>query len=297
MFGMALVVGLFGVCLTALMVDDSDDASETTEPEVLPDPEDGTGEDLLYNGDDTITGTDGNDTLRADNQDHTADSADVIDLLGGDDVAEITTPLGTTLNGGEGDDTLTSTAVGNTLNGDAGDDVISAIAANDVFGGAGNDTITYDLSADLNDSLGTLDAGEGDDEITVRADISEAVPDFSSVAVTGGEGADNFRAVLGLGADEFSTDDPTEIENETGIVIRDFTPGEDTLTVEIDREAGSEARDMLSVELVTSGVGDALSTELTIVFAGNETEPQVTTTIDLGSATGITLDDIVFVQN
>lgn len=295
MFGMALVVGLFGVCLTALLVE-NDDEPETTEPEVSPQPGE-TGEDLIYTGEDTITGTDGNDTLRADNEDHTADSASVIDLLGGDDIAEVTTPFNTTVNGGDGNDTLTSTAVGNTLNGEDGDDVINAGPATQVFGGLGNDTITYDLTGELNDTFATLDAGEGDDDITVTTSISETIPDTASVGITGGEGADNIRAVLNLGADTFSEGDPDAIETQSGIVITDFTPGEDTLTIEIDREAGSEARDMLSVELVTTGSGETLSTELVMIFAGNETEPQVTTSIRLGAATDITLDDIVFVQN
>jgi Ca2+-binding RTX toxin-like protein len=172
----------------------------------------GAGARLMYGrgGDDVLSGGDGNDQLYGES---------------GNDV----------LDGGAGDDTIEDHNGNNTMRGGDGNDYISAAGAgNLVDGGLGNDTIhIYNYRGEPG-GASSVDAGGGDDVVTVRITVPMAV------TIDGGAGADRVEIVdlfgsatvtLGSGADSLI------LGHSVSWVLSTILP--DTLVV-TDFQAGAE---------------------------------------------------------
>jgi Ca2+-binding RTX toxin-like protein len=89
-----------------------------------------------------------------------------------------------------GDDTLTATGGNNTMDGGAGNDTINASGvagnSNTIVGGSGNDTITIG-----GESSGSIDAGSGDDVVTVAQTTHRTwLQSLYNVSLTGAQGND-----------------------------------------------------------------------------------------------------------
>ncbi|WP_049731777.1 cadherin domain-containing protein [Rhizobium ecuadorense] len=125
-------------------------------------------------GHDNIDGGDGNDTLNG--------GAGSDQLRGGDG--------NDTLNGGDGNDLLAGRDGNDILNGGDGNDQIVGDVGNDIIkGGGGNDTISDGDRFGHTPEVFNVDAGDGDDAITVET--------FALVSGTidGGAGIDSLEAI------------------------------------------------------------------------------------------------------
>ncbi|TBH27591.1 calcium-binding protein, partial [Rhizobium leguminosarum] len=134
-------------------------------------------------GDNTITTGAGNDTING------GDGADTLNGGAGEDL--IYGGVGNdTLSGGAGEDLIRSGAGNDTLNGGDANDLLYGEAGNDVIrGGAGNDTISDGEQFGFASEVFDLDAGDGDDAITVATLAS-----FNSGTIDGGAGIDSLEA-------------------------------------------------------------------------------------------------------
>jgi Ca2+-binding RTX toxin-like protein len=147
-----------------------------------------------------------------------------------------------------------------------------------------------------NSSDVVLDGGSGDDTITDEAFLETpaagAVPDM----LTGGEGADSFFINL-VNQTVFEGEEQL-VEGDLGILsqITDFDPDEDMLMIDINNadEAGinDPVRTLDSFTLVEADDGSYTDVQLVINSAG--VSGQLTATIRLDGATGLTSDDIAF---
>lgn len=146
-------------------------------------------EKLLFGeGNDIVTGGNGDDSL---------------DGAGGND----------TLNGGSGDDVLSGSAGLDTLNGGSGDDVLDGGIGNDsVSGGSGDDVLQGGLGNDV------LSGGSGDDRIEGGA---------GDDVMTGGSASDNFVFAAGFGNDRItdfaSSGSTSDVIEFTGGLYADFS--------------------------------------------------------------------------
>lgn len=303
--------------LTIQYVDLAGNVSSVWEPdsnagEVLTLPEDGSG----------IIGTDGNDTLsvafsEAYTEDYLPRFFGAIKLGDGDDLADVEI-FGPNIDGGLGNDTITSFGIDGRILGGDGDDLIATYGLNYIEGGDGNDTISgaeaeqifggagddvLSASADaIYDGNGVLDGGTGDDTITAYSAIGHWRSDFPSVDVIGGDGADVVDLQLYM-SDGYSQDTSPQspTSTTTAISLSDFDADEDSLLIQINRAEGNEDREMISAEIISteSEYQGQLSTRTDIVmrFAGTETSGAHTATVRLGADVNLTIDDIVFVQN
>ncbi len=169
-------------------------------------------------------------------------------------------------------------------------------AAPDVLGNSGDNM----QKAGANLSYMALDGGdnalattEGDNP-TIATATGDSVPDHLSGDMLGGQNADVFDLTLQLVASEFSETQPNGANSGgQGIVPQDFTPGEDMLTVQIDRAESGEDRDMISADIGRDDDGYAT---LMMTFAATATHPETQATMRLGDNAHITLDDIAFIQ-
>jgi len=225
----------------------------------------------------------------------------------GDDQIDIFSVGGTTVSGGEGDDTITGIIMGGEVYGNAGDDLIevSDYAAPGLYvdGGNGNDTIDasgYEASVIL--------GGAGDDEIHIRTGTYGHMADL----ISGGEGND--RIVLddqptnnaappvaygGAGADVFDVrtnegfESPPAWLNNDDVHLRriaefpDFEPGTDMLQVEAYTQGDSHA-------LTSARMDEIGDTTRVVLRYESDTEAEIEVIVTLG-ATGISWDDIEFV--
>jgi Ca2+-binding RTX toxin-like protein len=271
-------------------------------PPVLPeDTQPAMGATLVFDGADTLTGTEGNDTLAAGRDFDVAPL--VVNLLGGADVATVDLPIGMAIFGGAGDDMLTSTEVGNALFGGEGDDTLSGIDATNMYGGAGDDVLTINLDVELNDTTAVIDGGAGDDSLTlhVRADNTlDSSSDRGGALLTGGAGADRFAIVMDLTPME-----PVfgEALNGNGGAfgtarIMDFDPALDQLTIEIDATTQTEAFGLNRVgfEQIADDAGYLTQVQLYFANAAGAAAYQSTSTVMIRSAVPFTLADITFVN-
>lgn len=251
-----------GPCLTDSMFDppsNAEDHSSIDEPDIVTSPEmDVEGDDY-----DLITGTDGADTLVADENAGFLTGRAGDDLLigaGGDD--DISAGLGDdTAVGGAGDDTIRGEGGDDCLAGGDGDDEIYGAEGADILdggegadslaGGDGNDSL---FGGDGDDTLhglqgdDTLSGGEGEDAVFGgRGDdtlsgvelTGETARDF----LNGGEGDDHLIAgamdvvSTGSGADTVILDF-FDGGNEP-VFITDFTADEDALVISYEATDGT----------------------------------------------------------
>ncbi|RUS63471.1 hypothetical protein EGN72_04350 [Pseudorhodobacter sp. E13] len=283
-----LLLGLLGAAILGTVVFDvfgKDDSNDTdTDPTPVEEP----GEALHFDGSGTLEGTEGDDTLAAGQDPDLA--PETINLFGGDDTATIDVPFDITVNGGAGDDTLTSTNVGNTLNGGDGDDRLSGIDATSMYGGAGNDHITFDSDVELNDSVARIDGGAGDDRIEVFADAGVNTADRGGAFITGGSGSDEFNVVLDL---QNSQDDAQILDTQIAR-IGDFDPNEDSLRIEIERNDATADRGVV-VELEQTEVDGTYTSQITLTFAETAAATEAVATLTVLSDGPFGLADIQLV--
>ncbi|MEQ8246257.1 MAG: VCBS domain-containing protein, partial [Alphaproteobacteria bacterium] len=172
-------------------------------------------------GDDTLTGTEGDDQFDA------GAGNDTINALGGDDIVDAGAGNDTVF-GGAGDDTIDGGTGNDTLHGGADDDDISGGAGNDtIFGGTGDDDIE---GGDGNDTIfggageDNIDAGDGDDFIGTSDD------DGSDDVYDGGDGIDtvSFAADTEGVTVNLDEDDNDEFDIDANTARGDAT-GEDEI--------------------------------------------------------------------
>lgn len=178
--------------------------------------EGGEGGDTLKSGDgsDTINGGEGNDEIQTDNEDPAIDAV-TFPTVPVDDDPENDRDL---VDGGAGDDTITTGDDRDTIFGGEGNDVIEGgIDDDSVDGGAGNDSITDLQGAD------TIDGGAGDDTIIAGIDtFSDYVGDDPNLPIGGvasDPNIDDGRDLVsgGDGNDSIMTgDDADTIDGGTG---------------------------------------------------------------------------------
>lgn len=287
MIGLVLI-GLLGTALIGSFAFDwfdGNDGNDEADEEVDTPPVE-EGQLLAYVGSELLEGTEGNDTLPA-GQDYEL-APEVLNLLGGDDTAfiEINDPI--TVSGGDGDDILTTTGVLNTLEGDEGNDTLTGDDSNLLYGGAGDDVLTFLHGSYDQGEWGVADGGDGDDVINVRADaITYDTTDFGGVDVIGGSGSDEFNIVYEL------HENIETIDNLEGNFVRisDFEPSEDTLVIEVDRNSETADRDV-SVALDQTEDSGTFTSLITLTFDETEDATEAVTTLRVLSASAFTLDEI-----
>ncbi|WP_022704591.1 calcium-binding protein [Pseudorhodobacter ferrugineus] len=280
-----LFLALFGTAFLGAITfdlfgkDDTSDSAPQTEE---------TAENLTFDGSETLEGTEGNDTLAAGQDEDLA--PETVNLLGGDDTAVIDLPFDITVNGGDGDDTLSSTTVGNTLNGDAGNDTLTGIDATNLYGGAGDDHLIFNSDVELNDSVARIDGGDGDDQIDVFADAGVNTFDRGGAIILGGNGSDDFNVILDLqNSQESSNSLSTSVAR-----INDFNPDEDSIRIEIERNDATADRDIV-VELDQTEENGSFTSQITLTFAETLVATQAMATITIISNAAFTLDEIQLV--
>jgi Ca2+-binding RTX toxin-like protein len=100
----------------------------------------------------------------------------------------------TTIDGGDGNDTIVGTGLSDKLSGGAGDDFISGQSGGDVIsGGEGNDTIRGDLGNDRIDGgagRDQIDGNEGNDTIDGGGANDDISGGFGDDLIMGGDGSD-----------------------------------------------------------------------------------------------------------
>ncbi|MEM8794744.1 MAG: LamG-like jellyroll fold domain-containing protein, partial [Pseudomonadota bacterium] len=153
----------------------------------------------------TLSGTEDNNTIDLSGLSQTGGNEVVIDAGDGDDTVTGTNNNDTLL-GGEGADTLFGGNGNDTLEGDIGNDELFGGSGNDVlnggegedqlFGGSGNDTIDGGSGAD------TIDAGAGWDRIILSGDET-------GTTIDGGSETDTIVLASGVTVDNF---DPSNVE-------------------------------------------------------------------------------------
>lgn len=156
---------------------------------------------LAGEGDDTVVGGDGADTVAGD------DGDDVIDTSGSSPIEDATDPNPEddrdSVDGGAGDDTITTGDDQDTIRGGAGDDVIDAgIDDDDIIGGTGNDSII---------------AGEGDDT---------AIGALGDDTLIGGDGDDYLDGVVGDDVFSGGAGDDTMLGGQGRDIFNDITDGD-----------------------------------------------------------------------
>lgn len=220
---------------------------------------------------------------------------------GDDTISSGPNVTGSTVFGGNGNDSMDVTADFSELRGDSGNDLITLDGYHStIFGGAGNDTLTtgtetvyarlfggsgndtLNLDYTQFDSVETpaSDAGTGDDRLNVNLALNinpDKVPDAPDVE--GNDGSDIFDLDIQLG--DVLTDPDTALERDL-LVIKDFVPGQDVLQIDTHGAA---------VELREAGNGSY--TDVLVTYPATGTTPEVVGVIRLEDVSGLTLADIV----
>jgi hypothetical protein len=278
---------------------DSDDLPEDDELD------ESTPRELTLNGDETITGGSGNDTLSPNEEMFNGPSATLVDLGGGDDVAQVNGYVDTIL-GGDGDDNIEflQPSLGHAFGGD-GDDTLSGNGDVLLDGGSGDDVIITDfVNGGLNDTTATAVGGEGNDHFIVTKDVTAYWEnDVGGVRATGGEGEDLFDLTFVYGPDtdfdaaRVGPNNPDgRISSSAGIFIEDFDPAEDILRIEIEVPEGEEIPALSRVEIEPSNSGDYPNTNVSIFLEATDTQPATQVSLYLRGAVDISPEDIQFVN-
>jgi len=135
--------------------------------------------------------------------------------------ATVEVAIGTTINGGNNNDTLTGTAGNDVLNGVNGQDTISGLAGNDrIDGGSGEDKL---YGGDGND---TLLGGSGQDQLWGDAGDDLLNGGKGNDSLTGGSGRDTFALGKGNGHDtitDFSLGQGDKIGLLDGLTFNQLT--------------------------------------------------------------------------
>lgn len=290
---------IFPLLMTAFAIGGLFDGGHAeSKPETVPDPDPpmpGTLLELSTTSAPLLNGTEGDDTLVSSDF-RGGTSTDEVNLGGGDDIA-IVSFESVEINGGDGNDTLLSTNAGTILDGGAGDDELSAGDYATLLGGDGDDVLTYDDGFHGSSNASSLDGGAGNDTLVFHDNIGSESAVSGGAGMTGGDGADTFFYDLTLvdGTPSFTDPDADIIRNSVGSVS-DFNPDEDRLIIDLDRAAGSEDRDVTSIELdeydYMAGGTRVVGTNVVFnIEAGTDGNP-VQVTLSLPGAVGVTMNHI-----
>ena len=261
---------------------------------------------LNFNGDATILGGAGDDTLTAHPEGIFGTGATLVDLGAGDDRAQVNVHVDSIL-GGAGDDSIAflHPELGNASGGE-GDDTLSGIGDISLDGGPGDDVLISDFTdTGLNDNAARALGGSGDDRFIVTKDIAaEWRNSVGGVIATGGAGADTYELNFVYDADvdfvqgpEQGNDPDDSLEGSAGLTITDFDPSEDILRIEVEVPDGETLPTLSSVEItMIDREGFAQSTSVHITLDATSTQPETRTTITLIGLINISAEDIQFVN-
>ena len=209
------------------------------------------------NGNDSLTGTDGDDVVNGGN------GNDTLTGLAGDDI----------LNGGNGNDIMNAGAGNDVVSGGNGDDTIDGGEGNDSLdGGNGNDIMA---AGDGNDSLS---GGNGDDVMDGGADNDSLSGGNGNDTMTGGDGNDNLSG--GNGNDIIvggAGDDVMSGGNGNDLFAFEAGFGEDTIT-------GFQSNDRIQLD-------DELFADFASVIAASQ-QVGANTVITLDADNTITLQNV-----
>lgn len=205
---------------------------DAADPDLLAAIEDGDADaffGILLSGDDEITGSSGNDTLKGYAGDDTIDGASGNDVLYGGAGAD-------ELDGGAGADRLFGEADSDLLFGGAGNDRLDGGDGDDeLYGGEGNDRLLGGAGDDL------LDGGSGNDRLEGGAGNDTLIAGPGRDKLIGGAGRDTFVIA----------NDPANIGIDE---VLDFNRAEDTLAfgVLIDVALSADnAADYIKIEQIS----------------------------------------------
>lgn len=257
-------------------------------------PPDETGQVLNFAGSALLEGTEGDDTIPAGQDDSLQPEA--INLLGGDDTATIEIFDYITVNGGDGNDTITATGATNILEGGAGNDTLTADDSNRLDGGEGDDVLNFTHGSYDQGEWGAAIGGAGDDTINLRADALVFEPlllDVGGVDIRGGDGSDDINIVYELNELE---DDQTPLNDASGgfVSISDFNPNEDSLVIEVEHNSETADRDV-TVELDQTEENGTYTSFITLIVEETSEAAGATNVLTVLSSAPFTLDDIQLV--
>ena len=226
--------GVFPLVLDTTTVLNFEDYVGTPGDDVIDDSGDATSDDFLTgDGADTVIAGAGNDRLFGQGDDDNLDGGAGNDQLFGDD----------------GDDTLTGGSGNDTFYGGPGSDIFDA--------GAGNDNITdYNVQEDV-----SLDAGDGDDSVTIRNSVITGTFDLASHNV------ENVNATL------LQTDSILDGSSVTGFnVLIQGGEGNDTITGSDlnDDLRGHDGDDVIDGGANNDTIHDGLGSDTLIGGDGND---------------------------
>jgi len=210
---------------------------------------------------DTVTGSAGDDIIT----DGLIGDSSFIDSGAGNDeilIGVLEDELSVTIEGGDGNDTLTGIDLLNSdLSGGAGDDVINLEQKSFAFnggpvildGGEGNDTLNLALGTPLMETSGASNYSE-------------------PVEASGGDGADMFHITLDATPLASSTSVTGTLDPFTGtepiLAISDFDPNEDALLLDLTNSPG-----LTDVQSVETRLGSSGETELIVNFLNEAGDP------------------------
>jgi Ca2+-binding RTX toxin-like protein len=218
-------------------------------PEPEPEPEPEPVNQLVYDGSPTLVGTDGDDRLVylgfTPKNFTLMTQTEVIDSGLGDDYIEagfflndndFASTSGLIINGGDGDDTLSSNGIGSEFNSGDGNDLIDVAVNDTVNGGSGNDTISSTGGA-------VVDGGTGDDALIGQYNDTQFGGAGNNVlsgasSMSGGDGNDTisgFYELSGGDGDDLLTSSANPYAAGDGDAIgMSGDAGNDTLTASAD---------------------------------------------------------------
>ncbi len=100
----------------------------------------------------------------------------------------------------------------------------------------------------------------------------------------------NYSTDDGQDTGEPETDVPETVEEQV-IYLRDFTAGEDTLSIEVVRPEGETGRALASAEVVPVTIGSNTYANLVLTFEATDTEPELIATVRFADQS-VTMEDI-----
>lgn len=199
---------------------------------------------LLFGGDDSITGSSGSDTLDGMAGHDVIFGLDGSDtIIGGDGNEHLygQSPTGgidagDSISGGAGNDYIQGNAGNDTLDGGDGTDRINGGKDNDLIsGGIGNDSVNGNLGNDTidgGDGNDSLRGGKDDDQLSGGTGDDHLQGDLGNDTLVGGTGWDTLTGGDGNDLFQFSAGDAPIVNGTSSTdIITDFTHGADHISL------------------------------------------------------------------